>query len=135
MATKKTGAKKPLVMKDVAKALARSGGAGIDAGGLLASLIQCWGGRERFAKDIFGEYQVAKPGSLTRQKILEMISRLTVQVTTQEINKPRGASEMTDEDLFLAAGSLLARLNTDGQPTPAPEKKGPTPQGPGPDDE
>lgn len=109
--TKRRSTKKPLVVKDVAKALAKSKGSGIDSGGLLASLIQQWGGRDRFAKDVFGEFQVAKPGSLTRQKILEMVSRLTVQVTTQEISKPRGASEMSDEELLLAAGSLLARLN------------------------
>lgn len=99
----------------VAKLMAKSQGIGIDSGGLLNELIDCWGGKRAFARDIFAEYQFAQPGSLQRQRILEMISRLTVQVTSQEISRPRGAVEMSDEELLLAAEALLERLQDHGE--------------------
>lgn len=98
-----------LVPTQVAKALAKGGG-GIDSGKLLQSLIDCWGGPTQFARDIFAEYQAAKPGSLTRQRILEMATRLTVQVTSQDIARPKAASDMTDDELLASARGLLEKI-------------------------
>jgi hypothetical protein len=98
-----------LVPAQVAKALAE-GGAGIDSGLLLKSLIDCWGGPVRFSRDIHQEFQDAKPGSLTRQRILEMMTRLTVQVTNQEIAKPKAVSDLTDAELVEAAQTIMEKL-------------------------
>jgi hypothetical protein len=106
-----------LVPAQVAKALAE-GGAGIDSGLLLKSLIDCWGGPVRFSRDIHQEFQDAKPGSLTRQRILEMMTRLTVQVTNQEIARPRPVSDMTDAELVAAASQIMEMLG-DGTKQPA----------------
>lgn len=111
-----------LVPEEVAKAIAR-GAAAIDSAQLLNALIDCWGGPSRFAKDIFAEYQNARSGTLTRQRILEMLTRLTVQVTSQEIAKPKSATDMTDAELVVAAQSLLEKIHG---PAPA----GPAPPGP-----
>lgn len=100
-----------LVPEDVARAIAAGKGAGITSEGLLTSLIEAWGGRERFAKDIFAEFQHATPGSMVRQRITEMVSRLTVQVSSQEIARPKAARDMSDEDLLATARSLLERVH------------------------
>jgi hypothetical protein len=98
-----------LVPATVAKALAK-GTASIDSAQLLNALIECWGGPRRFAADIFAEYQAAKPGTLTRQRILEMATRLTVQVTGQDIAKPKPVSDMTQAELLASAKALLEKL-------------------------
>lgn len=100
----------------VAKALAKNSQA-IDSGQLLNALIQQWGGPQRFAQDIFAEYQNAGPGTLARQRILEMLTRLTVQVTSQEVAKPRQVSDMTIDELLSAAQHLMEKLNGPARPS------------------
>lgn len=109
-----------LVPEHVARALARGKGAGIDSAGLLNALIDRWGGKDRFASDIQSEFQAARPGSMTRQRILEMISRLTVQVTAQEGARPKPAREMSDADLIASARSLLEKIEHGPPAAPAP---------------
>jgi hypothetical protein len=114
--------------EQIARVLGRRGTAGIDSGALLATLIEKWGGIDRFAADIMLEYQAAKPGGLTRQRILEMINRLCVVVTTQEIARPREAASMSDEDLVEAARTLVRRLGGPDDPAPpAGPEEGPLP--------
>jgi hypothetical protein len=95
---------------EIAQALAK-GSAAIDSGQLLNALIECWGGPSRFARDIFSEYQQAKVGSLNRQRILEMLTRLTVQVTAQEIAKPKSATEMSTEELVDEFQKMVKVIN------------------------
>jgi hypothetical protein len=99
-----------LTTGEIARAVAK-GAAAIDSGQLLNALIECWGGPSRFARDIFAEYQHAKAGSLTRQRILEMATRLTVQVTAQEIARPKSATEMTDQELVDQFRVMVEKLN------------------------
>lgn len=103
----------------VKKAIAKTGG-GVDSGMLLNSLIQCWGGPQAFARDIFAEFQSGKQGGMTRQKILEMVSRLTIVVTNQQIAKPRKPEDMSDEELVAVAASILERIGHERAPA-APE--------------
>lgn len=110
-----------LVPEHIARALAKGKGAGIDSAKLLSALLDRWGGCDRFAQDIHGEFQQAKAGSMTRQRILEMISRLTVQVTSQEIAKPRSAREMSNAEILATARTLLERLDHGADPAAAPQ--------------
>jgi hypothetical protein len=108
-----------LLPEHVAKALVRSKGVGIDSAGLLAALIDRWGGKDRFAMDIQQEFQCARPGSMTRQRILEMISRLCVQVTAQKLARPRTAREMSDAELLATARTLLEKIEHGHDSAPA----------------
>lgn len=110
--------KKKLNATDVAKALAANP-RGIDSGMLLNSLIECFGGSTRFSAAIYAEFSTAKPGSLTRTKIIEMISRLTVVVTQQEIAKPKRGEDLDDDELMASAAHLLKRMS-DGPASTAP---------------
>jgi hypothetical protein len=115
------GAAGRLVPTDLSKALAKSKGSGIDSGSLLSALIDIWGGPREFARDIFAEFSAAKAGSMTRQRILEMATRLTVQVTSQEIARPRTPAEMSDDELAERARVLLEKMYgpAPGPPSPA----------------
>jgi hypothetical protein len=99
-----------LTTREIALAVTR-GAAAIDSGQLLNALIECWGGPSRFARDIFAEFQFAKAGSLTRQRILEMATRLTVQVTAQEIAKPKSVTDMSDAELVAQFRELVEKIN------------------------
>ena len=61
---------------------------------------------------------------MTRQKILEMVNRLVVVTTNQQIARPRAPSDMDDEELEAAIGAHIGRLTRDegpGSAAPAPE--------------
>lgn len=111
----------PIDPAAVGKALAHTK-RGIDSGMLLNSLIENFGGPARFTAAIFAEFQAAPEGSMPRQKILEMISRLTIVVTSQSMSRNKRGEDMDDEELQDAAASLLGRLKTDEPETadPAP---------------
>ena len=94
-----------------AKLLAKRKGSGVDTGALLNALIEQWGGVHRFASDIFAEYQQGKPGGMTRQKILEMVARLVTVVTNQQIARPRGAGDMSDDELTEAIEAMIGSLS------------------------
>lgn len=61
------------------------------------------------ARDVYKEFQQAKEGSMVRQRIIEMIARLTVQVTNQDLAKPKDKEEMTLEELEAEAAAVMAR--------------------------
>jgi hypothetical protein len=117
-----SGVRIALVPETVARAAVRGKGAGIDSVGLLAALVKAWGGQDKFAQDVFAEFQSAGAGTMTRQRLLEMVSRLVVQVTAQEQARPRSAKEMSQDELLETARSLLEKLD-DGRAT-APKVEG-----------
>ena len=82
----------------IEKVLARSVGA-VDSELLLKSLIEVWGGPQRLALDIHKEYQNAVSGGVTRARILEMLQRLIITNTTQDLGRPTPASDLSDEEL------------------------------------
>ena len=90
---------------------------GIDSGSMLAEFIACFGGAQNFAREVYAEYEDAKPGTIVRTKIIEMIARLTQVVTAQELARPRRAEDMDDEELKDAATKLIGRMNNDAAPT------------------
>lgn len=114
-------APKPMPSPDAMREAIAATGNGVDSGMLLNSLIECWGGAGAFARDIFSEYQQGKPGGLTRQKILEMVSRLTIVVTNQQIARPRKPEDMTDDELAAVAAALLGRIHDHERPPAAPQ--------------
>lgn len=69
----------PAVIRELAAAVP-----GFDRAGLLASLIDCWGGQDELATSIVLEFQRAAPGSMVRQRILDMILRLISQHSNDE---------------------------------------------------
>ncbi|MBX6315912.1 MAG: hypothetical protein IRY99_23815 [Isosphaeraceae bacterium] len=99
---------------------------GVDSAALLNAIIEAWGGHQKLAFDAHTEYQAAKPGSMTRQRILEMITRLTVQVTTQDIAKPKDLDTMSIEDLEAEAFNLMLKMRgrTDGLASSASASEG-----------
>jgi hypothetical protein len=124
-ATTKSSRKAPELPKAVAKVLADQK-ANADSAALLNDLIEVWGGTKRLALDIYGEYQKAAPGGMTRQRILEMLQRLVITNTTHEITRVRSPSDMDDQELELVAMTYMRRL-TAHEPAAAP--------GPGPREE
>lgn len=91
----------------------------VDSAGLLAAITDAWGGRVALARDVISEFKEAKPGSMPRQRILEMVSRLVIVVTNQDIARPRGAKEMTDDELNEFLELKLKRMIDNGPDTAA----------------
>ena len=89
-----------------------------DASELLGAVIDNWGGPHALAADLRQDYLSAKPGSMTRQRIVEMISRLTVQVTNQGATSVKDPISMTDEEIMSEASRLMAMIRIE------PEVKG-----------
>lgn len=120
MARKKPSKPNPdqLVPKALARALAGQK-PGVDSAGLLSDLIDVWGGTRQLAIDMHAEFQRATKGGMTRQRILEMVQRLIVTNTTQELNKPITPSDMSQEDLEQVALAYLRRISDDGKGTAA----------------
>jgi hypothetical protein len=71
----------------------------LDSGQLLRDIIARWGGIERFARDLVGEFTAAKKGSFTRQKMLEMIQKLVVTNTVHQVTKIERPEDLETEDI------------------------------------
>jgi hypothetical protein len=94
---------------------------GVDTSELLVAIVDQWGGVVRLAEDLRLEYDASKAGSITRQRILQMIQQLIVVATEREHHKPRRASDMTDEELQRFALSMSVRVaeaTTQEEPPP-----------------
>lgn len=91
-----------------------------DSGELLSDLIDVWGGTRQLALDLHREYQKASEGGQTRQRILDMIQRLIITNTTNEIGQVEKPADMTDEDLASIALTYMKRLAPNGAPTSEP---------------
>ena len=80
---------------------------GIDTDELMREITAEWGGASKLARDIREEFAAAKPGSVTRQRILEMLTRIVVQATEREHVKVRKASDMTNEELVAFVSRIM----------------------------
>lgn len=100
---------------------------GIDSDELVRAITSEWGGATALARDIKEEFDAAKPGSVTRQRLLEMFARLVVQTTDREHTKVRRASDMTDEELKRFAAQLMPQTKegTGGLEAQGREEAGP----------
>jgi len=99
-----------------------------DSGQLLSDLIEIWGGTRQLGADLYAEFQAAAPGSMTRQRILEMIQRLVITNTSNEISKPITPSDLDDDELERIALELTAKVTHGSAPAAAAgEEEGPRP--------
>lgn len=111
--------KKTPIPKGVARALAERK-PNADSEALLNELIKSWGGVERFAADVFQEFQHAAKGGMTRQRILEMMQRLILTNTTHEIGKAIRPADLTDEELETLAMKYVKKASGADAPVQQP---------------
>ncbi len=81
---------------------------GFDRAGLLSGIIDSFGGLRKFAGAIVTEYQHAAPGSMVRQRILDMICRMLSQHSNVERLKP--VDEMETTEIHAAILSMVPAL-------------------------
>ncbi len=85
---------------------------GFDRAGLLSSLLEVWGGQDKLAASLYVEFQHASPGSMVRQRILELICRMISQHSDSE--PPIAVDQLDDEGLRQAilrfAGPLAEKV-------------------------
>ena len=82
---------------------------GNDSNELLVQIMERWGGPAEFARSLFVEFEAAKPGSLIRQNILEMIQKLVVNNTNHNHTKTVNPTDLDDEDIQRELDAMLAR--------------------------
>lgn len=95
--------------KDKIKELLSARRLGHDANQLLVDIMDRWGGTRKFADDLFTEFQHAKPGSLIRQNLLEMIQKLIVNNTNHNITKIANPSDLEDDEIEAEMNALMKR--------------------------
>lgn len=98
----------PLVGEQIQKFLSTE--LSFDSAGFLESIIEHWGGVAALAADLRQDYIAAKPGSMPRQRIIELISRLTIAVTNQGAATPKDPSNLSDEELVDEADRILSAI-------------------------
>lgn len=76
---------------------------------LLHEVLEAWGGPVQLARDLHAEFHAAGPGSMTRQRILEMIQRLIVSNTKDDLGRPSNPSDLSDDELAATALGLLSK--------------------------
>lgn len=81
-----------------------------NSGKLLEAIIHYWGGVDKFAFSIVQEYKSTKPGTLVRQRIFEMINRLTMNVS-QHTPPSKNAEEMETEELEAAVVAAVKSVD------------------------
>jgi hypothetical protein len=82
----------------------------LDTGILLQDIIEAWGGPHRLAASMKEEFANAAPGSMVRTRTLEMIQRLVVQCTANEMTNVRKPADLSNEELEEEARRLIERL-------------------------
>jgi hypothetical protein len=75
---------------------------------LLASLIEAWGGQDLLAACLYTEFKSAQPGSMVRQRILELICRMISQHSDAE--PPVPLDDLDDDALRSAIVNLTRPL-------------------------
>jgi hypothetical protein len=83
----------------------------VDSASLLKDLIEEWGGTKKLAHDIRREFARAPRGGQIRQRILEMIQRLVINVTNDDLAKPLDPTAMDDSILEELAMSYFERTH------------------------
>jgi hypothetical protein len=112
-----------LLSQDVMNQLAESI-PGFDRAGLLAAIIESFGGQEELGRAIVTEYQHATRGSMVRQRILDMICRMISQHSNAEQVRP--VEEMETAELHAAILGMVPELERVGvrkavEGSPVPE--------------
>ena len=83
----------------------------------LAELVCCFfeeaGGTRAVAKLLYREFKAAKPGTLTRQRILDMILR-GMKFANEKNPGRNDLGVLTDDDLTRELESVVSRLSADG---------------------
>lgn len=81
-----------------------------DSASLLEAIIRHFGGIEAVAFALKEEFDALPAGSQGRQKILELINRLTVNVTR---DKPETVNwdDLDDDELIIAAGHVIGAIS------------------------
>jgi hypothetical protein len=97
--------------KNLVREMAR-GLPGVDRAALLAGLFEEWGGMRKFAHDFVQEFHVAKPGSISRQRLLDCVCRLINSHSNDAHVKP--VEEMSEEELLASIHAALPLLETWG---------------------
>jgi hypothetical protein len=100
----RTRTPRALLNRRVLRDLSR-GGLGADGANLLEAILDEWGGMGRFAHDMVLEFHSSRPGSITRQRILECVCRLINTYSNEDDAEP--VEDMTEEELV---ASILANL-------------------------
>lgn len=118
-ATGKKGAKPKGLPKGLARVLADRK-VSADSEALLADLIEIWGGTRQLAIDIHAEFQKAAAGGMTRQRILEMLQRLVINNTNNEIGRVIRPSDLSDAELEAEAMKYAERVIGHAAPESAP---------------
>lgn len=80
----------------------------IDPEKLLTDIISNFGGPEEYARTLVHEYKRAKEGGMARQRILDMINRLIMQIHGKGLSGD-DISDMSDEALETFAVELQKR--------------------------
>ncbi len=107
-------------MKAFAKAICRTKGIGVDCGTFLEAVVENFGGLKHMATDFFKEYQLAKNGSMQRQRFLELISRLMIYETGRRQSNPTPVGQMEEEDLDVIIAGYMERMGDANGPSAAP---------------
>lgn len=106
--------KKPELSPGLVNAL-KDQGLSVDSGSLLRELIDVWGGPRQLALDLHNEFHAAQPGGQTRQRIMDMLQRLVVNCTNDDLNRPIDPTDLDDAELEALAMGYVERLHTDGK--------------------
>ncbi len=64
---------------------------------LISTIFEEWGGQKNFAKDVYGEFKNAAPGSPGRIGIVSKI--MTIVCDESKNDQSRDVDDMTDEEL------------------------------------
>jgi hypothetical protein len=104
------------IPKGLLRALAQRK-ASVDSEALLTDLIDVWGGSRQLSIDLRKEFNAAAPGTMVRQRIMEMLHRLIIVNTTHQIGTTHAPSDMTDEELEETALSYMRKVTSDATPS------------------
>jgi hypothetical protein len=74
---------------------------------VVEHVIRTWGGPEKFAISVHDEFHNAKPGSMTRARMLDSMMRLMQVLSAQSGSPADEAGLLTDAELEEAARSIL----------------------------
>lgn len=81
-----------------------------DANQLLLDVMERWGGTSRFADALYREFMDARPGSIIRQNILEMIQKLVVNNTNHQITRVEDPSVFDDDEIERRLDATVVRV-------------------------
>jgi hypothetical protein len=74
---------------------------------VVEHVLSAWGGPEKFAKSFHDEYRNAKPGSMTRARMLESMMRLMQVLSAASGSLADDTGLLSDAELEDAARSIM----------------------------